>query len=552
MHDLTYLLAFLLSSGVVHAQNATSPIVTLSYGTFEGSSSPLLEKFLGIPFGIAGRFELPRTPSHLPGIQQATAFGPACPQQSSPIASVPGIPDLSSFFNTTVPLTMSENCLFVNVIKPSFIPPGVKLPVLFWIYGGGFEEGDTSLNDGSTVVARSIALGEPIIYVSANYRISAYGFSASKEIQAAGLGNLGLRDQRFAMEWVQTNIEKFGGDNAKVTIWGQSAGAISVGLHLIVNGGNQGSLFRSAVMESGSPLPLTDITAGQVFFDQLIAATGCTGSKDVLACLKAVPFDTFQNAVNESPNLFSFTSLQLVWQPRVDGEFIKENPQDSIAQGAFSKVPLINGDCDDEGTLFSLSTLNLTTDQEAANFLHSNYYPKASNAEFDILAVFYPSNPTVGSPFNTGDLNALTPQFKRIAAFQGDFEFQAPRRFFLQAASKRQNVWSYTFKRSKATPFFGALHGSDIAEFYGSLATPSFQGTDALVNFANTGNPNMRANPGAKTISSLSMVNWPMYSTSRSAPPLLEFLEGTMLNITTDTFRILPIQAMTALSRLFP
>ncbi|KIJ35193.1 hypothetical protein M422DRAFT_181074, partial [Sphaerobolus stellatus SS14] len=288
--------------------------------------------------------------------------------------------------------------------------------------------GDTSQNDGSTVVARSIALGEPVIYVSANYRLSAYGFSASKEIKAAGLSNLGLRDQRFAMEWVQTNIGQFGGDNAKVTIWGQSAGAISVGLHLVINGGNQGGLFRSAVMESGSPLPLTDITAGQVFFDQLVADTGCTRSKDVLACLKAVPFDTFQNSVNKSPNLFSFMSLQLAWLPRVDGEFIKENPQNSIVQGAFSKVvPLINGDCDDEGTIFSLSQLNLTTDQEAVNFLHSNYFPKASNVEFDVLAVLYPSNPAVGSPFDTGDLNALTPQFKRIAAFQGDFEFQAPR-----------------------------------------------------------------------------------------------------------------------------
>ncbi|KIJ51271.1 hypothetical protein M422DRAFT_74212 [Sphaerobolus stellatus SS14] len=547
MYALTYLLAFLLSSGLVHSQNATAGLpafVSLSYGVFEGSSSLGLDKFLGIPFATAGRFELPKTPSLLPGIQQATAFGPACPQQAVSLGSIAGVPGLGSIFNTTAaPLVMSENCLFVNVIKPTIIPPGVKLPVVFWIFGGGFEDGDTSENDGSTVVARSIALGEPVIYVSANYRLNAYGFAASKEIKAAGVGNLGLRDQRFAMQWVQNNIALFGGDKTKVTIWGESAGAISVALQLVVNGGNQGGLFRSAVMESGSPLPLVDISTGQRFFDQLVADTGCTGSKDTLACLKAVPFDTFQNAVNESPNIFSFMSLQLAWQPRVDGDFIKINPQDSILQGAFSNIPFINGDCDDEGTLFSLSTLNLTTDQEAANYLHSNYFPNASNAQFQVLAALYPSDPTAGSPFDTGALNALTPEFKRIAAFQGDVVFQAPRRFFLQTASKRQNVWSFIFKRSKDTPILGAFHGSDIAEFYSSSAIPSFQGTDALVNFVNTGNPNNPTNPAAKAISSLSLVNWPMYGTNLSAPPLLEFLDGAL---------ILPMQALTNLSRVFP
>ncbi|GJJ08500.1 hypothetical protein Clacol_002718 [Clathrus columnatus] len=537
----------LKGSFVIHVSGSTSgpPTVTLAYGTFQGFSEGGLDKFLGIPFAQAGRFELPQTPTPFSEIQEATAFGPACPQQNFSPISVPG---LSSIGSTTQVLgSMSEDCLFVNVIAPSNIPPGTRLPILFWIFGGGFEEGDTSVNDGSTVVARSIALGEPVIYVSANYRLNAFGFSASKEIKAAGIGNLGLRDQRFALQWVQTNIRLFGGDKTRVTIWGESAGAISVASHMVINGGNQEGLFHGAFMvagatsfhlESGSPVPMTDISAGQPFFNQLVANTGCSGSPDILACLKVVPFDIFLNAVNESPNLLGFMSLQLAWLPRIDGDLIAENPQDSLVKGAFSNIPFANGDCDDEGTHYFVNFVDAS---------QSNYYPDASDAQFAPLAVLYPSDPAVGSPFGTGDANQLTPQFKRIAAFQGDSTFQAPRRFFLRIASKRQNVWSFLFKRGKTTPFLGSFHGSDLAEFYSSSSTPDFQGTDALVNFANTGNPN---NGATKNISTL--IHWPMYSTNLEKPPLLTFLDPNELAITEDTFRFEPIQALIKLSRKFP
>ncbi|KAF8578463.1 carotenoid ester lipase precursor [Ramaria rubella] len=505
------------------------PTVQLSYGTFQGSSVQGIDRFLGVPFAQAERLGLPKSPTRISGVQQATAFGPACPQQSTTInASTAGT---------------SEDCLFINVIKPSNILPGAKLPVVFWIYGGGFEDGDTSQNDGSTVVARSITLGEPIIYVSANYRLSAYGFSASGEIKEAGLGNLGLRDQRFAMQWVQENIGLFGGDKNKVTIWGESAGAISVGLHLVVNDGNPTGLFRGAFMESGSPLPTTDLTAGQPFFDQLVANTGCSGSNDVLACLRAVPAETFQIAVNESPSISGFMSLQLAWQPRTDGEFIAENPQDSISRGKYARVPFVTGDCDDEGTIFSTSTLNLTTDQEAVDYLHHNYLPDASDAQFEPLAILYPSDPAQGSPFGTGDANQLSPQFKRIAAFQGDVVFQAPRRFFLQTASKTQDTWAFLFKRGKSTPFIGSSHGSDLPEFYASSANPDFQGTDALLNFVNNLNPN---------IGKGKIISWPKYSTNSEAPPLLTFFDPNVLNITTDTYRLEPMEAIIKLSREFP
>lgn len=103
------------------------------------------------------------------------------------------------------------------------------------------------------------------------------------------------------------------------------------------------------------------------------------------------------------------------------------------------------------------------------------------------------------------------------------------------------------FKREKTTQLLGSFHGSDIQEFYSLSTAPDFQGTDGLVNFANTGNPN----EGAKNNVS-SLIFWPMYSTSANEPPLLTFLDPNALSITTDTFRIEPIRAMIDLSRRFP
>jgi acetylcholinesterase len=408
---------------------------------------------------------------------------------------------------------------------------------------GGFQAGDTSNNPGNTVVERAIALNEPIIYVSANYRLSALGFLGGKEVKAAGIGNAGLRDQRFAMEWVQEHITSFGGDPKRVTIWGESAGAVSVGLHHIVNNGVQGNLFRSAIMESGSPLLLRPITDNQPFFNQLVADTGCASARDAIACLRTVPFANLSAAINLTPNIFSFQSLQLTWQPTVDGVFITRNPQLSVQKGLFSKVPIITGDCDDEGTLFSLTTLNITDNAEFLNYIETNYgIPQSQSAA---LQQAYPDDVTQGSPFDTGTANAITPEFKRIAAIQGDLIFQAPRRFFLEAMSKTQKTFAFLSKRGKATPGLGAFHSSDIPEFYGTGDSPDFIGTDALVNFVNTGDPNTPKNPA----SLLSKVDWQPWGSSAANPPLLTFLDpAPTVMITFDTYRADAMKILTNIS----
>ncbi|KDR82068.1 hypothetical protein GALMADRAFT_135442 [Galerina marginata CBS 339.88] len=536
----------------VNAQTTTpAPTVTLSYGAFQGQPTGNLVEFLGIPFAAPPvgnlRFAPPQPPVAFSGVRPATTYGAACFQQS--IGGVLGLlVDLIgviSFLLGTTPTNVSEDCkscLFINVIKPANLPAGQKVPVLFWIYGGGFQFGDTSQNPGDPVVARSIALNEPIIWVSANYRISALGFLGGKEVKAAGIGNAGLRDQRFALQWVQDHIATFGGDPTKVTIWGGSAGAISVGLQMVANNGDPAGLFSGAFMLSGFPMALHDITHQQPFFDQLVSNTGCTGSADPIACLRAVPFNTLSNAINQSPGIFSYASLQLAWPPTVDGQFIVRNPQVSIQQGSYAKVPIIAGDCDDEGTLFSLVNTNITNNAQFLAYMQSNYFEGiASSSQLAAIGVAYPDDITQGSPFDTGIFNALSPEYKRLAAIQGDLEFHAPRRYFLKTASKTQAAFVYLSKRGKSTALFGAEHGSDANEWFGMGTTPDFLGTDALVNFVNTGNPNLPNNPN----SLMSKITWPQWNSNPSNPPILTFLDSTPnITITSDTFRSNGIQLL--------
>lgn len=161
-------------------------------------------------------------------------------------------------------------------------------------------------------MTESATLGHGVIFVAVNYRLSGFGWLAGKELQAEGSTNLGLKDQRKGLEWVAENIAAFGGDPEKVTIWGESAGAISVFDHMIVNSGdntyNGKPLFRGAISDSGSIVPAVDVDhpKAQAVYDTVVNAAGCSGSSDSLACLRSLDYETFESAVNVSKNTFSF------------------------------------------------------------------------------------------------------------------------------------------------------------------------------------------------------------------------------------------------------
>ncbi|KAJ7119783.1 Alpha/Beta hydrolase protein [Mycena epipterygia] len=536
--------AFLLQARAAAGAALTVPTVTLDAGTFTGTaSSSNTQSFLGIPFAQAPvgdlRFRLPQTVPAYTGAHTATAFGPACPQQEVVLPVLTGLADdvvdfvVNSAFGVLFP--SAEDCLTINVIKPSTATATSKLPVVVWIFGGGFELGSPQMYDGVPIVQRSISMGEPVIYVSMNYRVSAFGFLASKEVRAAGVGNLGLQDQRQALRWVQKYITAFGGDPTKVTIWGESAGAISVSLQMLANNGNNEGLFRAGFMESGSPIPVGPVENGQKYYDAIVSQTGCASAADTLACLRTVPYAKLKAAQDASPFIFAYQSLVLAWLPREDGTFLTNNPQRLVQQGKVANVPFVTGDCDDEGTLFSLSTLNITTDAEFSSYVSSVWVPEASASQAAQLVSLYPSDITEGSPFDTGVFDALTPQFKRIAAFQGDGVFQAPRRFFQQARSGKQNQWAFLSKRLKYIPYLGSCHFTDILNVYGDGEL-----TDYLINFATSLNPNGNTVP-----------SWPAYTTA--TPNMMTFLDGLIpTTITQDTYRKEAMQFLTNVTLQFP
>ncbi|KAJ7238856.1 carotenoid ester lipase precursor [Mycena haematopus] len=525
---------FLLASQLFFVVTANNPRVSLDYGTFQGAIDGNLTKFLGIPFARpTARFALAQAPLPLSGVQNATVFGPACPQQAlSPTPIV---------FNTNHS-SISEACLTLDVYIPATAQPSSNLPVLFWIYGGGFEFGSSADTDVRPTVERSIFLGEPVIIVAPNYRISAFGFLAGKEVSDAGVTNLGLRDQIFALEWTKKHISSFGGDPERVVVGGPSAGAISTSLLVLDNKQNSASLFRGAFMVSGSPWPAPTVADGQPYYDELVAANNCTGAADTLDCLRRVPFDGFMATVNKTADLFSYRSLSLLWLPRVDGDVLVRNPPQSIAQGAFAKVPFLSGDCDDEGTLFAFSSTNVTTDSEFADYVQSIFLPGGTPAEVAQIAALYPQDPTLGSPFGTGSANTLTPEFKRIAALEGDIALIGLRRLFLQHASKTQNTWSWLSKRGKSTPDLGAYHSSDVPMFFPANVSslPDTVAIDSLINFLNTLDPNVSAAPEAlRSRSNATGVFWPKWQTpsSEGSTSLLTFSDPAVVNVTADNFR---------------
>ncbi|TCD66643.1 hypothetical protein EIP91_001111 [Steccherinum ochraceum] len=528
-HVVFAALAFAFSAALASDVGSSSPTVVLDTATFTGVTDGTSNKFLGIPFAEPPvgdlRLRLPVANSPYIGSHDATQFGPACPQQQPNLTLPPQMaPEAASFLTaglTILDSPQSEDCLTLNVWTPAGTQEGANLPVAVWIYGGCFEFGGTSSYDGAVIVNRSIALNRPMIYVSMNYRLAALGFLASKEVKEAGVANLGLQDQRLAFQWVQKYIFAFGGDPSEVTLFGESAGGWSIGAHMVANGGDTGGLFRAAFMESGSPLPVGDITEGQPLYDAIVTHVGCDASPDTLECLRQSPFDKLKAAIDASPNLFDYgaTSI-LAWAPRADGTYIADSPQQLLLQGKVARIPVVDGDCDDEGTNFGVASLNVTSDADFELYLEQFWSPDFSSDDIAKLSQAYPADITQGSPFDTGTQNALTPEWKRIAAVVGDFVFEAPRRFFLQQVSDKANTWSYLSKRMKSLPDLGSAHTSELPNMYGPGDL-----TDYLINFVNDLDPN-----------GPTVLSWPKYDTSSAQ--LLTLLDGSPSEtITADTFR---------------
>ncbi|CCF35476.1 para-nitrobenzyl esterase, partial [Colletotrichum higginsianum] len=234
----------------VGASATAPPTATISSGLVQGASTILpsaastVNKFLGIPYAIPPRrFSLPEPPAPWTEPFNATGFGPAC-LQSFGISELGPRPELLQELFNNPPPPESEDCLSINVFAPASPSASAGLAVLVFIPGGGWQ-----LGHGRSDLS-AFAAYENIIAVTLNYRTNVFGFPSSPDIPLPER-NLGLHDQRLALSWIQENIASFGGDPSKVTIWGESAGSLSVDNHLKAYADDPSPPFRAAVMSSG-------------------------------------------------------------------------------------------------------------------------------------------------------------------------------------------------------------------------------------------------------------------------------------------------------------
>ncbi|ODQ82040.1 hypothetical protein BABINDRAFT_182883 [Babjeviella inositovora NRRL Y-12698] len=545
-------LQFLVLASSVHG--LLGPQVTLSDGdTITGNYVALsnLESYLGIPYAAPPigslRFKPPQPFAESLNGFQALAYGSSCPQMNMEAGFVNSLPKealglvmQSPLFNAIIP--QSEDCLTLNVYRKRGLSSTAKLPVMFWIYGGGFEVGGTNYYLPQQLMAQGALQGQDFIYVSVNYRLGAFGFLGGLEIKAEGSGNAGFLDQRLGLQWVADNIASFGGDPSKVTIFGESAGSMSVAHHLIANNGDNTykgkPLFRAAIMQSGSVLPSDDIDSAypQLIFDTVADAAGCGASSDKLECLRNVPYETMAAASNSVPGVLGYGSLKFSYMPRPDGGLIPYLPMQMVVDGKYARVPYIIGDQNDEGPLFTFGSLNVTTEAEVRTYV-DYLFPEFSSSQLDQLLTLYPLDITQGSPFGSGVLNALTPQYKRLSSLIGDIFFQAPRRFMLNGTP---DVTRYTYNSQQltGTPVVGTFHANDIIWQYFVTGSGSLIYRNAFISFANNLNPN---GGGIYTLT-----NWPQYQNTNALANNMMYINAVGLFTGKDNYRQAAISFLNA------
>jgi len=236
--------------------------------------------------------------------------------------------------------------------------------------------------------------------------------------------------------------------------------------------------------------------------------TGCTSASDTLECLRAAPYDTLKAAIETTPIVSSPNAMDITWSISIDGDLIKKSLGQYVREGCYARVPVIGTLVDDEGTLFSLNSPSITTDADLKAFMKTHLYPGATDAQVDSIADKYSEDPAQGSPFGTGNLSVLTPEFKRLSAIQSDHGFHAGHRSAFSKFAATQDVWSSLWKRRKDLLYIGSCHTCELPEYYG--LTGDHVGTDALVNFINHHNPNHPR--GSSAASPLSNITWPKYT----------------------------------------
>lgn len=444
-------------------------------GWVTGAAAGEATRYLSIPFAAPPvgdlRFRAPERAACWDGVFEATSIGPRCMQVEALGASAGSI-------------IGEEDCLTLNVWVPNAEPPAGGFPVLFFIHGGAFIQGSANqplvaaLPSSLFYEGRDLAAAGPAVVVSANYRLGPFGFLAHPDLSAEAAGgsvsNWGLQDQRAALEWVQRNIEGFGGDPEQVTLFGESAGAVSVCAQLASAGSRD--LFDGAIMQSGL-CTAEPIATAEARGATRVAGSVCGDAADAIACLRGL---TATELLEELPGSTSVGSISTgpsdgAFGPVQDGVFLEGLPSAVIASGDASGKRLVVGANAEEMALF-FAGVAVDTEEDFEDAVTMGFSPFGSEVVDGVLATYDP-----------GDYP--TPKDALIAVY-GDFRFVCSARLTAQrAAEGGLESRLYHFRRRPVTPMGeqAASHGIELLYVFGTLNDfPGFtpDSADAAVSVA--------------------------------------------------------------------
>jgi para-nitrobenzyl esterase len=474
---------------------AADPLVRTRSGPITGAEAAGVAAFKGMPFARPPvgdlRWRAPQTPEPWTSPREAKVYGPDCMQNPFPGDAAP------------LGVTPAEDCLYVNVWTPktALAAPKAKTPVMVWIYGGGFVNGGSS----PAVYSGDRFARDGVVLVSFNYRVGRFGFFAHPALTAANadgglLGNYALLDQIAALKWVRDNIAAFGGDPSNVTVFGESAGGMSV--HALLTSPLAKGLFQKAIIQSGGgrprllpTLPLKGERSAETAGKAFAAKAGVTGEDAAaLAALRALPASAVVDGLNMA------TSGVPTWGggPMIDGTILPREPLASYEAGAWSKMPVMVGATGADGFFFG----------GAPDQVYAPFGDKRAAAE----ALYNPDGKTPIAVYGwkaAGDRAFIEPARKiaRTLSAQGApvYEF----RFSYVAESQRTQWW-------------GAPHATEIPFVfdtvdarYGAALTPADAAAAKAAHaywiaFAKTGVPSAAGLPA-----------WPGYQAA--SDQLLDF-----------------------------
>ena len=493
--------------------STSRPVASTTSGAVAGREHHGVIRFAGVRYAAAPvgsrRFRPPEPPEPWSGIRDAVAFGPVSWQAKGSMASLLGSAELH----------LDEDCLSLNVQTPA-VDDGAR-PVMVWIHGGGFDSGSgsTPWYDGSSFAAR-----RDVVVVSLNYRLGALGFlhlggphGLGEEYASSGLS--GILDQVAALRWVRDNIAAFGGDPGNVTIFGESAGAMSVGTLLGLPAAQ--GLFHQAILQSGGAGNVHTASRADELTAALLAELGTTDAEVLLTADPQAILDAqvAMSAVAGRGGAGS-SAVLLPFQPVVDGVELPVPPLEAVRQGLSAHVPVLVGTTADEWNLFAIAGGGVA-DDDALHRRVGHLAPDGGAA--DLVAAYRAGRPDATA---ADVLNAV---YTDVV-----FRMPAIRLLEAQVAHHPDRTFQYLFSwRSRAFGgVLGACHALEIPFVFNTTGAPGaemFLGEppdapgvadlalamhDAWAAFAHTGRPHHDGLPH----------DWPAFDTDRR--PVMEFGES--------------------------